>query len=98
LNLRFAALDSLRLAGEHLPEGLKLSSFLFSRGTNVSLFGEGPSDSFDLLAGYNTRLARAALLSNAPVFFSRVAPPSSTVRGNVVAWSFVCEINPEATR
>lgn len=98
LNLRFAALDSLRVAGENLPDGLKLSSFAFSKGTNVALFGEAPADGFDLIATYNSRVARATLASNGPLFFSRVTPPTSQVQGNVSRWSFTCEINPAATR
>lgn len=98
LNLRFAALDSLRLVGESLPDDLKLTSFTFSRGTNVALFGEAPADGFDLIATYNSRVARAALGTNAPNFFAKVTPPQFQVQGSVARWSFTCEINPEAVR
>jgi hypothetical protein len=98
LDLRFAALDSLRLAAEHLPEGLKLTSFSFSRGTNVSLFGQAPADGFDLLAGYNSRLSRATLQPEGPQFFNRVNPPQWQLRGDAAAWSFTCELNPAALR
>jgi hypothetical protein len=98
LSLRFAALDSLRLAGENVPEGLKLTSFSFSKGTNVSLFGEAPTDGFDLLAAYNAKLARVGLGADVQPFFSRVTAPQSQVQGNVSRWSFTCEINPAATR
>lgn len=92
-NLRFAALDAWRLASEHLPDGMKLTSFTFSGGKRVGLFGEAPADAFDKLAAYNGALVKATLGTNSTPFFVKVSPPSSSARGNVIAWSFTCELN-----
>jgi len=96
LDLKFAALESLGLVARNLPGELRLSSFSFSRGKSVTLFGEGPVNSIGALTEYNRKLVNAALGTNAEPFFTEVRPPSSSTRagpqGEVLAWSFTADI------
>jgi hypothetical protein len=92
LALKFAALDAWKLVSMHLPSDLKLTSFSFSRGKTVSIFGEGPPDSVSQLTEYNRRLVNASITTNGQPFFSEVKPPTSANRGDMLSWSFTAEI------
>lgn len=99
MNLKYAALDSLRSLAEKLPVGVTVDSFNFQRGGKVTLVGSAPQNE----PGKITDLVGA--LQNAqsdgkPLFASvgspdvRLNPQTQTTR-----WQFDCLLaNPEAER
>jgi len=96
-NLRFAALDSLRIVSEQLPAELTLKSFIFSGGRKLTLSGEAPIDQQSRITEFNSQL-NATTLDGAP-FFARVNPPTINARsGNVATWNFDLELRTVETR
>jgi hypothetical protein len=97
VTLRFAALDCWKAASELLPADLSLTSFSFSRGRAVGLFGLGPADAADKVTDYNEALRKYAPEGAAGTpLFKQVDPPRLSQRGgpqgNQVTWSFTCEL------
>lgn len=92
--LRFAALDSLRIASQLLPEGLILESFGFQSGETLILSGSGPAGLIGRVADYNEALVQYRDESGIP-FFSRVDPPNSSIRNGNIDWRFTCELRKE---
>ncbi len=96
-NLKYAALDSWKLASSLLPAELKLTSFSFSKGKTVTLYGQGPADAITKLTDFNEALAKASLTTNGSPYFATVNPPRSQTQGGpaggTFTWSFSCEIN-----
>jgi hypothetical protein len=91
LNLKYAALDSLRAASELLPTDLVLSQFNFQRGQKLALQGVAPQDQVEQLTRYNDDLRKAS--SNGRPLFSKVDRPTYDTRGQTIAWQFTCELN-----
>jgi hypothetical protein len=97
VTLRFAALDCWKAASELLPADLTLTSFSFSRGRAVGLFGFGPADAADKVTDYNDALRKYAAEGAAGTpLFKQVDAPRLAQRGgpqgNQVTWSFTCEL------
>lgn len=91
LDLKFAALDSLKVASELLPAELSLTRFAFSRGQTVTLEGTAPADQSLELTTYNQNLRKATI--HGEPLFSKVEPPSLSTRGQQIAWRFSCELS-----
>jgi hypothetical protein len=92
LNLKFAALDSLKIASELLPAELTLTRFAFSKGQTVTLEGSAPADQSSQLLSYNQNLRKATV--NAEPLFGNVEQPSWSARGQQqIAWRFTCELS-----
>lgn len=96
-SLKYAALDCWKAASDLLPEGMTLSSFTFSRGQTMQLFGTVPQDQQTKLTDYNEAL-QSVMINGKPL---EVDPPNTRVprpdrNGQmVIDWSFNANI-PEA--
>jgi hypothetical protein len=91
--LRFAALDCLRVATELLPPELTLSSFTFQGGRSVRLTGTVPAEHQERVTEYNNEIRRASL-DHAPLFKKEgVTPPKFTaVAGVGFRWDFTADL------
>ena len=92
VNLKFAALDSLKTASEKLPAELTLMSFAFSKGDRISLRGNAPVESQPKITEYTEALSKTTV--NGTPLFARVNPPEIRINGNVANWSFDCALQP----
>ena len=94
INLRFAALDSWKVATEKLPTELTLSSLVFQRGKRILLSGSASADDLAKITEYNESLSKYQ--SNGRSYFADVSPPSSRQEGSGPggrwSWSFSCEL------
>lgn len=91
LSLKNAVLDAYYSVVMNLPEELSLNSLSFSRGKTVTIFGTAPSDQNAKVTEYNGILGR--LEQNGQKLFSKVSPPTISLRGEKITWSFTCELN-----
>lgn len=91
INLKNAVLDAWYAVVQNLPEELTLNSLSFSRGRIVTIFGTAPQDQNAKITEYNGALAKAEI--NGQKLFSKVSPPTITLRGQNLTWSFNCELN-----
>ncbi len=91
LNLKNAVLDAYYAVVMNLPEELTLNSLSFSRGKTVTIFGTAPSDQNAKVTEYNGILGR--LEQNGQKLFGKVSPPTISLRGQNITWSFTCELN-----
>jgi len=90
-NLKYAALDCWKVASETLPPELTLSSLLFGRGQTLDLQGTAPPDQEGKLNDYNAALRDAVV--DGQKLFKDVSLPISSRRGEIIGWSFRCELN-----
>lgn len=90
LNLKYAALDCLRVASENLPGELNLLNFTFSRGQSLRLEGTAPTGQTEPLYEYNSRL-REAVVHGEPLF-RRVDQPQYQTTAGQIRWNFTCEL------
>ncbi|MDX1952800.1 MAG: hypothetical protein SFY81_11505 [Verrucomicrobiota bacterium] len=92
LNLKYAALDSWKVASELLPAELTLNWMVFGRGKSLELHGSAPQEHADKITDYNEAL-RNVKVEDQPLF-SLVSPPTSNSRGGGnLNWSFTCSLN-----
>ncbi len=92
LDLKYAALDSLRVAAEHLPAEMTLQRFTFSRGRELLLEGSAPVGQDTAITDYNDKLRRA--VANDRQLFSAVENPKWDTRGGqTINWRFKADIN-----
>jgi hypothetical protein len=91
LNLKNAVLEAYYAVVMNLPEELTLNSLSFSRGKTVTIFGTAPADQNAKVTEYNGILGR--LENNGQKVFSKVNPPTISLRGDKITWSFSCELN-----
>ncbi|MGC8742632.1 MAG: hypothetical protein ACP5T0_01980 [Verrucomicrobiia bacterium] len=91
LSLKNAVLDAYYAVVINLPEELTLNSLSFSRGKTITIFGTAPSDQNAKVTEYNGILGR--LEQNGQKLFSKVSPPTISLRGQNITWSFNCELN-----
>lgn len=91
LNLKNAVLDAYYAVVMNLPEELTLNSLSFSRGKTVTIFGTAPADQNAKVTEYNGILGR--LENNGVKVFTKVNPPTISLRGQNITWSFSCELN-----
>ncbi len=92
-NLKYASLDSLKIASELLPEGMTLTWLVFSKGQSIDLSGTVPQESSGKVTDYNEAL-RNATVGDQPMF-SRVNAPELTARAGSAqnSWRFSLELN-----
>lgn len=96
IDLKFSALECLRVISEELPTELTLNSFKFHMGKTVSLFGSVPTSDSGLVTAYHKALIDATL--NGEKLFATVSDPSiNSARGSrgssgQSSWSFTCEL------
>jgi hypothetical protein len=92
LDLKYAALDSLRVAAEQLPAEMTLQRFTFSRGREVLLEGSAPVGQDTTITEYNDKLRRASV--NERALFSGVENPKWDARGGqTINWRFKADLN-----
>lgn len=94
VGLKFAALDCLQAAAELLPTELQLTQLQFQRGKTFTLYGTATPDNQEQITEYNAALAKATV-DGLPVF-AKVNAPTSQMRGNVLTWTFSCELRNAA--
>ncbi len=92
--LKYAALDCWKAASDLMPEGITLTSFTFSRGQTMQLFGTVQQDQQRKLTDYNEAL-QSVIINGKPL---EVDPPNTRVprpdrNGQmVIDWSFNCRV------
>jgi hypothetical protein len=92
--LKYAALDCWKAASDLMPEGITLTSFSFSHGQTVQLFGTVLQDQRTKLTDYNEAL-QSVVVNGQPL---EVEPPNTRVprpdrNGQmVIDWSFNCRV------
>ena len=97
VDLKYSALDSLRMISELMPDGMSLLSFNFRQGKIVTLRGNIPTDQTAKVTDYHESLI-GAQVDGKPLFESVSDPTISatgTSRRNPVqssTWSFNCEL------
>jgi hypothetical protein len=97
LNLKYAALDSLKVAAEQLPEDFTLVNLVFNGGRTVQLYGTAPPGEEAKVIGYNESIAKATV--NGQLLFKDVMPPNITSRPGspTLNWNFDCQLNVSDT-
>ena len=97
VDLKYSALDSLRMISELMPDGMSLLSFNFRQGKIVTLRGNIPTDQTAKVTDYHESLIGAQVDGKA--LFENVSDPTisatGTSRRNPVqssTWSFNCEL------
>jgi len=91
--LKYAALNSLRIASELLPPEITLSSFTFQGGRSLRLVGTVAPDQQARVTEYNAEL-RNATVDGTPLFDKqRFEPPSFVPQGTSVRWDFTADLN-----
>lgn len=90
--LKYAALDCLRLVAQVQPEGVTLEGFNFSDGQRLSLNGTASPDAVDKLIEFPNDLRKSSI-EGKPVFKDTGDPLSyrSTASG-VITWNFSLEL------
>jgi hypothetical protein len=91
LNLKYAALDCLRVASERLLGGLTLTLFSFAKGQNLTLEGAAEKEDEGKIIDYNAALRKEIV--NGETLFDKVEQPNWTARGTAVLWRFNCVLN-----
>ena len=76
LDQKYSALETLRVASELLPEGLKLNSFEFKRDLTLTLRGEGSSAS--VVNDYIARLEKCDLFGSVKTISEKTEPTGLT--------------------
>jgi hypothetical protein len=97
VDLKYSALDSLRVISELMPDGMSLISYNFRQGKILTLRGNVASDQTSRVTDYHEALIDAQVDGKA--LFESVSDPSitagATSRRNPGAsstWSFNCEL------
>ncbi|MCS1411564.1 MAG: hypothetical protein M2R45_04764 [Verrucomicrobia subdivision 3 bacterium] len=97
VDLKFSALECLRVISEQLPTELRLDSFKFYMGKTLSLYGKVSTADTEKVIDYHRALINAEL--GDAKLFSNVSDPSITAaRGQSRTlstdsrWSFTCEL------
>lgn len=90
--LRYAALDSWKMAIEKLPASLSLSTINFVKGRSLRLDGVVSSEAQPEVVNFGNEL-RKITLTNGAALFSAVKPGPIAVRGNSASWSIEAELN-----
>jgi hypothetical protein len=91
LNLKYAALESLRVASEELRGSLTLTHFHFQKGKKVFLEGTAPQEEVGEVTDYNSRLRTVRV--NGTLLFSKVEVPTTITRNQTLTWRFLCDLN-----
>lgn len=91
--LKYAALNSLRIASELLPPEIMLTSFTFQGGRSLRLAGTVAPDQQQRVTEYNAEL-RKATIDSKPLFdVEKYDAPSFQPQGNSVRWDFTADLN-----
>ncbi len=91
--LKYAALNSLRIASELLPTEITLTSFTFQGGRSLRLVGIVAPDQQARVTEYNAEL-RNASIDGTPLFDKqKFDPPSFMPQGPIFRWDFTAELN-----
>ncbi|HEX7862334.1 MAG TPA: hypothetical protein VF773_18500 [Verrucomicrobiae bacterium] len=93
LNLKYAALDCIKLAAEHLPADFNLVNLRFSRDGTLQLIGTAPTGQEQAVIDYNEAIRNATL--DGKKMFRDVSPPNfpSRAGSQVVNWNFDARLN-----
>jgi hypothetical protein len=91
-DLKFAALDCLKVVAEQLPPGISLQRFSFANGQQLTLAGTATPDQINTLFDFNTSMQKATL-NGQPMFDPNggetVNPKTS---GGTVSWNFSLQL------
>ncbi len=97
VDLKFSALDCLRVISEELPTELTLDSFKFHMGKTLSLYGKVPTADAGKVTDYHRALINAK--TGEQKLFATVSDPTINAargRGRSAStesrWSFTCEL------
>lgn len=97
VDLKFSALECLRIISEELPTELTMDSFKFHMGKTLSLYGKVSTSEAGKVTDYHRALINAKLGENN--LFATVSDPSINAargRGRSAStesrWSFTCEL------
>ena len=97
VDLKFSALECLRVISEELPTELTLDSFKFHMGKTLSLYGKVPTADAGKVTDYHRALINAK--ADDQKLFSTVSDPTINAargRGRSASvesrWSFTCEL------
>ncbi len=97
VDLKFSALECLRVISEQLPTELTLTSCKFYMGRQLSLFGQVQTVDQEQVVAYHSALINAKV-GDQPLFSSVSDPSINASRGRGSAaglqsrWSFTCEL------
>jgi hypothetical protein len=95
--LKYAALNSLRISSELLPPEITLTSFTFQGGRSLRLAGTVAQDQQARVTEYNDELRKASI-DGTPLFDKQMfEPPSFVPHGTSVRWDFTADLNREFT-
>ncbi len=91
-DLKFAALDCWKVVAELLPDGVTLDGYTFSEGRKLTLSGSAPADQTKQLLDFDADIRKAS--ANGQALFDPNAGDHVQweVRGNVVNWHCVLEL------
>jgi len=98
VDLKYSALDCLKVTAELLPDGMSLLSFNFRQGKVVTLRGNVPTDQSHKVTDYHESLIQAKVGEH-PLFANVSDPTISSAPGRgsrssnqTSTWSFNCEL------
>jgi hypothetical protein len=91
-DLKFAALDCLKLTAEQMPAEISLQRWSFSNGRRLSFNGTVSSDDINKLIDFSEHL-RKSQLNGQPMFSASGGQPLVYRQsGNQVAWNFALDL------
>jgi hypothetical protein len=91
-NLKFAALDCLKLTAENLPAGLTLQRFGFGEGQTLTLYGTAKSDQLDPLDKFCSAMQKAKLNGQDMFTLNGGEPLSYHIYQDNVDWNFSLQL------
>jgi hypothetical protein len=91
--LKYAALNSLRIASELLPPEITLTSFTFQGGRSLRLAGTVAPDQQARVTEYNNDLRKANIDGTLLFDRQRFEPPSFVPQGATFRWDFTADLN-----
>jgi hypothetical protein len=91
--LKYAALNSLRVASELLPPEITLTSFTFEGGRSLRLTGTVASSDQAKVTEYNNELRKASI-DGTPLFDKqKFEAPRTAPQGSGLRWDFTADLN-----
>ncbi len=88
-DLKYAALDCLKIVAEQLPAGLTLQRLSFADGQQLSLNGTVPAEQITQITDHFYDAVRKAEVDGQPMFDASAGePPTFRQMANTVSWQF----------
>ncbi|MGH7953952.1 MAG: hypothetical protein ACREFE_18800 [Limisphaerales bacterium] len=88
-DLKFAALDCLKVVADEMPPGITLQRFSFANGEQLTLSGTATRDQINTLFDFNSAMQKATL-NGQPMFAATGGSPVNprTAPNGAVSWNF----------